>query len=239
MTGNPKYYDAVNRVIRKLQDAQSHTRIPGLWPVLVNAEALTFEYERFTLGGMADSMYEYIPKQHVMEGIAGADRYAKMYSSFMEPAMKYIFFKPMTENGLQVLLPGDARVTHTSAIVAEPKSQHLSCYAGGMVALGAQVFKRPDDLEVARQLVAGCIWAYTAMPAGVMPEVFHTAMCDVGSECTWDKDRWYAGVRKYPESNDEKAYRGLTLEQKALKMIKEKKLQPGFTDIGDARYILR
>lgn len=63
LTGNPKYYDAVQRIMDHLQAAQGRTAIPGLWPLAFNAYELKFYTgSTFTLGGMADSLYEYIPK---------------------------------------------------------------------------------------------------------------------------------------------------------------------------------
>lgn len=63
LTGNPKYYDAVQRIMDHLQAAQKRTAIPGLWPLAFNAYELNFHQgSTFTMGGMADSLYEYIPK---------------------------------------------------------------------------------------------------------------------------------------------------------------------------------
>jgi mannosyl-oligosaccharide alpha-1,2-mannosidase len=63
ITGDPKYYDAVQRITDHLQAAQKRTSIPGLWPIIFNAYDLNFHKgNTFTLGGMADSLYEYIPK---------------------------------------------------------------------------------------------------------------------------------------------------------------------------------
>lgn len=63
LTGNPKYYDAVQRIMDHLHAAQKRTAIPGLWPLTFNVYELNFyKGSTFTMGGMADSLYEYIPK---------------------------------------------------------------------------------------------------------------------------------------------------------------------------------
>jgi mannosyl-oligosaccharide alpha-1,2-mannosidase len=60
---NPKYFDAVQRISDELERQQDLTLLPGLWPVVFDAAKLNFTKDRtFTLGGMADSLYEYIPK---------------------------------------------------------------------------------------------------------------------------------------------------------------------------------
>jgi mannosyl-oligosaccharide alpha-1,2-mannosidase len=59
LTGDPKWYDAVNRITRLLAAEQSKTYIPGMWPVVVNARAPDLTADTwFTLGAMADSVYE-------------------------------------------------------------------------------------------------------------------------------------------------------------------------------------
>jgi len=61
VTGDPKYYDAVTRVTRLLEEQQEKTKLPGMWPLVVNARKADFtEDNSFTLNSMADSTYEYV-----------------------------------------------------------------------------------------------------------------------------------------------------------------------------------
>lgn len=63
ITGDPKYFDAVQRIMNVFDQQQDDTKLPGLWPVMLNTRDLNFTANTyFTLGGMADSMYEYLPK---------------------------------------------------------------------------------------------------------------------------------------------------------------------------------
>jgi len=63
ITGDPKYFDAVQRIMNVFDAQQDDTKLPGLWPVMLNTRDLNFTADTFfTLGGMADSMYEYLPK---------------------------------------------------------------------------------------------------------------------------------------------------------------------------------
>lgn len=63
LTDDPKYYDAVQHVTNVLQEHQDQTRIPGMWPMAVDTSTPKFTTDRrFTLGGMSDSLYEYLPK---------------------------------------------------------------------------------------------------------------------------------------------------------------------------------
>jgi mannosyl-oligosaccharide alpha-1,2-mannosidase len=59
ITHDPKYYDATHRITRQFSKQQMDTHIPGMWPVIVNAEKPDFAEDTFfTLGAMSDSLYE-------------------------------------------------------------------------------------------------------------------------------------------------------------------------------------
>lgn len=63
LTGEPKFFDAIQRITDGFDKQQNITRLPGMWPVNVNARELEFREDTgFTLGGMSDSVYEYLAK---------------------------------------------------------------------------------------------------------------------------------------------------------------------------------
>src|SRR5579862_6568172 len=63
LTRDPKYFDAVQRIMDIFAAQQMETRWPSLWPIMVDAETGDLkEGELFTVGGMADSVFEYLPK---------------------------------------------------------------------------------------------------------------------------------------------------------------------------------
>lgn len=138
----------------------------------------------------------------------------------------------MTKDGQDVLFPGDISSNGKiplSELKPEPKAQHLGCFAGGMVALGAKIFKNTEDLDVARKLVEGCLWGYETGPLGIMPEIMHTVRCEDRSQCPWDASRWHREVDK--EFPDDAA--------PAEEKIEAKHLSPGVSIVDDTRYILR
>jgi len=72
LTGDLKYFDAVQRIMDQFDLQQNSTKVKGLWPVVINPRDLDFTKDNgFTLGGMADSLYEYLPK--VSSRIASTD----------------------------------------------------------------------------------------------------------------------------------------------------------------------
>src|ERR1700722_6853897 len=69
LTGDPRYFDAVQRITDHLSDQQMKTKIPGLFPETVNARDADFTSNSvFSIGGQTDSLYEYFPKQYLMLG---------------------------------------------------------------------------------------------------------------------------------------------------------------------------
>ncbi|KAI9888677.1 MAG: hypothetical protein M1814_006532 [Vezdaea aestivalis] len=230
LTGNPKYFDAVQRISDAFEKTQTKTMLPGLWPVVMNAEAVNFDGGNgFTLGGMADSVYEYLPKQYMMLG-GHSDQSKKMYESAIEAANEHLFFRPMTKDGPNVLLSGDAQVGHFTGVELSNSSQHLTCFAGAMVGVGAKIFEREADLEIARRLVDGCIWAYENTETGIMPEIFSAVPCQSRKECPWNEALWHENL--LPPIGPEAE---LSVEER----IAARRLSPGFTDIRDRRYLLR
>lgn len=229
LTGNPKYFDAISRITEVLDDHQGLTNLPGLWPVLVNArDQIFYKDAGFTLGGMADSLYEYFPKEFALLG-GLSPVYEKLYKESMETAIKQVFFRPMTRNNEDILFSGDVRAETRNDRQLEPKCQHLTCFAGGMLALGGRLFSLPEHVSIGRKLVDGCIWAYKALPLGIMPELFHLVPCPrLSSNCTLDEQTWYDKVKEQVGS-----------DRTPYETVQQKRLPFGFTDIDDTRYILR
>ena len=160
-----------------------------------------------------------------------------MYETAIRVAKQHLFFRPLNPQDLDILLSGNVRVYGPGKVDLEPQGQHLSCYLGGMVAIGAKIFNRPNDFDIAEKLVNGCLWAYESMPAGVMPESFYVVPCEQGSSCEWDISLWHDAV--YERSKNTEDGRQLSREVFVSKRISKSRLRPGFTAIGDRRYILR
>ncbi|KAH3968517.1 alpha-1,2-Mannosidase [Parastagonospora nodorum] len=231
LTDEPKYYDAIRRITDILEVHQNRTNLPGLFPVLINPLDEKFDGDTFTFGGMSDSLYEYFPKQYLLLGGLN-DQYRRLYEGAMKPAKEHLFFRPLIPQNQNILISGTVRTSTLGTVKLDPEGQHLTCFAGGMVALGAKIFNRTEDMDVARKLVDGCIWAYDSMPTGVMPETFKAIPCKGEEDCKWSTDRWHEVLKKsssieYVEGSD------------VRELIESAGLQPGFTSIEDPRFLLR
>ncbi|KAL7625573.1 hypothetical protein AAE478_004793 [Parahypoxylon ruwenzoriense] len=244
LTGDMQYYDAAQRIADELEEGQKITSIPGMWPVIVDASRspIKFSGDSFTLGGMADSTYEYLGKQYLLLGGA-LDQPRRMYDSFIDVAKKHLLRRALNPDNTPLLFFGDARIVYTSSgekqIVTTPRAQHLTCFAGGMVGIAAKIFGRLTDLDVAEQLTEGCVWSYNQTVSGIGPEIFHFIPCDpdvAKDDCKWSDDRWKAALRKYWGQNT----KGNQLPDEQLKtIISSSRLPRGMVDVDDRRYILR
>lgn len=159
-----------------------------------------------------------------------------MYQAAVEAAKKYLLFKPMLPTNEDFLVLGTSRsVGDDNDGLLDPLGQHLTCFAGGMLAIGSKIFGRTQDLETARQVTDGCVWAYESMPTGIMPELFRLAACpDVGG-CEWNEERWYTKVATKLAAMIGEG----TPAEKGKDFAERKGLKPGFVEVTDARYMLR
>ena len=151
----------------------------------------------------------------------------------MKAATENLFFRPLTPDNADILMSGDARAQDDGSIEQTPKCQHLTCFAGGMMALGSRLFSNDEHLLLGRKLTDGCIWAYKNGPHHVMPEIAHFIPCDESDPltCTWSQDRWKQAVLERKGIKDANA--------SADGIILNERLPRGYTSIDDPRYILR
>ncbi|KAH8199367.1 hypothetical protein TruAng_006453 [Truncatella angustata] len=235
ITGNPKWFDATERITLALQRQQMKTRLPGLWPIGVNPRDMKFtEDNTFSLGAMADSVFEYLPKMVALTG-GLLPHYGDMYKEAMKTAIKFNMFRPMVPDSADILLSGIVRTSKENGKIKptlECQGQHLVCFAGGMLAVGGKLLDIPEHLSTARKLVDGCIWTNKNMPLGIMPEVFWMAPCDSDTDCPWDETKWKQAVLERAGADKDDL-------ETASQIIKERRLPQGFVDIPDKRYILR
>lgn len=242
LTGDMTWHDAAQRISDQVELGQSHTYLPGMWPVVLDASKTPIEFkgETFTLGGMSDSLYEYFPKQYVLLG-GMLDQPRKLYEGFIDVAKNHLFRRALNPENMPILFSGDARVRSPNdeerEVVNTARAQHLTCFTGGMVGLAAKVFNRPADMEVAIQLTDGCVWSYSATQTGIGPEIFNFVACDADvdkDDCKWSEERWLGSLKEHWR----KGRTGVTDE--AMKDIADaRKLPKGMLDINDRKYILR
>ncbi|RSL93441.1 hypothetical protein CDV31_014711 [Fusarium ambrosium] len=210
LTGDPKFYDATDRVTQFLVRIQNNTRLPGMWPLCLNFQNEQANDNTFSLGALADSLYEYLPKMHALLGGLDAN-YESMYRIASDTVIKHLLYRPMLPEKDDILFSGDVHV-NDDRVELVTESQHLTCFAGGMFSLAGKLLSIEEHVNIGERLARGCGWAYKAFPTGMMPEIFNLVSCPTLEPCEYEKERWV------PEKEN---------------------LSPGFRNARDPRYILR
>jgi mannosyl-oligosaccharide alpha-1,2-mannosidase len=223
VTGDPKYHDAISRVMELFYQGQNHTKLPGMWPMMVSMSRKDVTTgDKFTLAGCADSLYEYLPKMHAL--ISGQDpRYETMTRGFMEAAKDTLLYRPMLPNEPDILMAGTGTVKDDGAFELDDETDHLSCFLGGVYGIAGRMWQNDEWLDIGQRLTLGCVYAYRAFPTGMGPERWNMVACKSGDKsttsCPWDEARFDAAKKLRPEWNEH--------------------LPKGFTTAKDPRYILR
>ncbi|EEH22319.1 hypothetical protein PABG_04530 [Paracoccidioides brasiliensis Pb03] len=148
----------------------------------------------FTLGGLADSAYEYLLKEYALLGGAN-NQYRTMYQKSMDTIRKNLLFRPMVPDKRDIVFVASASSKEPPAKKSDFKykyeGSHLACFTGGMFALGAKLFGIQSDIEIASKLTDSCVWAYESTSTGIMPESFEMIACESLEPCEWNQTRYY------------------------------------------------
>jgi mannosyl-oligosaccharide alpha-1,2-mannosidase len=76
-------------------------------------------------------------------------------------------------------------------LVLTAEVEHLTCFIGGMIGMGAKIFDLEGDLDLAKKLADGCVWAYGSFDTGIMPEGAIVVPCKSVEHCTWNETAYY------------------------------------------------
>ena len=165
MTGDPSFATLANRAF-DLMCSKSPPH--GLYPIYVRTESGGFSTRQVTFGALGDSFYEYLLKVWV-QGSRSEGTYQRVYDRAMD-GMVEVLLQASHPSKLAYIADWDgSRLNH--------KMDHLVCFMGGSLALGA--FTDPDgraspravrDLEIARALTYTCYQMYERAATGIAPE---------------------------------------------------------------------
>ena len=175
--------------------------------------------QEFSLGGRSDSTYEYLVKEYMLLG-GLEDKYRTMYEQSIEAVKTHLLYRPMVPGDRDILFSGSARVTATGKlndvdeVTLTTEATHLTCFAGGMFAVGAKIFGHEADMDIATKLTNGCVWAYESTTTGIMPEDAVLVGCEDREDCAWNETRWHEALDPHRESRER---RRLTEQERARK----------------------
>ncbi len=154
---DPIYKERAEGVVKAL--SKMETKVPGLYPIAIRCRDTEQDDDSFTLGGMADSFYEYLLKYWIMNNKKD-DIHYNMYRKAVD-AIKENLVVVRNRRKFLISKRGTTEV---------PVMEHLACFAPGMLALGAYHMGDDDTLTLAAELTDTCYQMYHRQTAGVSPE---------------------------------------------------------------------
>ena len=174
-------------------------------PQRLNSSSMSSQ-ESYTLGGASDSLYEYLPKEHMLLG-GLVDQYREMYIDSAAVAIEKLLFKPMTPDERDILVSGVLKVSPNYSTPEDhrqwlerftPEIEHLTCFAGGMFALGGVLFDKEEHITIGSKLTDGCVWAYNVTATGIMPESGVLMPCDeTWGDCPYNQTAYWQELDPY------------------------------------------
>ncbi|KAI0801357.1 glycoside hydrolase [Fomes fomentarius] len=205
LTDNDVYWDAVERVMKTIKASALTT---GLASIFMNPEDGRFVLSAIRLGSRGDSYYEYLLKQYLQTNMS-EPVYQEMYMGAMDGVHNHLIQKSQY-----------TRMTYTSELIPErdgagtltwrltPKQDHLACFLGGSLMLGAvtsgavslpaSVPPRPSQLtpngwrdwKTGVELIETCMQTHDTA-TGLSPEIVHFRIPSDGVVGSGIPSDWY------------------------------------------------
>ncbi|MED6244446.1 Mannosyl-oligosaccharide 1,2-alpha-mannosidase IA, partial [Ataeniobius toweri] len=150
LSGNPEFAQKVmniRKVLNRLDKPQ------GLYPNYLNPNSGQWGQHHVSVGGLGDSFYEYLLKAWLISDKTDEEG-KKMY---------YDALQAIETNLMRKSSSGLTYIAEWKGGLLEHKMGHLTCFAGGMIALGAD--GAPDDktghqMEEAAEIARTCHESY-------------------------------------------------------------------------------
>jgi mannosyl-oligosaccharide alpha-1,2-mannosidase len=166
-------------------------------------------WSRYTLGSTADSAFEYLSKMYILLN-GQVEGYRTMFEKAMDAANERLIFRIMIPNSKRELYASGEismdslqKGTEFEMRTFKPELTHLTCFVGGMFAMGSRLFDRPSDLDIAAKLTDACVWAYESTATGIMPESFLVTPCANRKDCAWNETHWFFDIDPNAEAREE------------------------------------
>ena len=162
--GDASFSDKANRVFEQFSTMKG---TQGLFPIYVDPRNGGLKSRKITFGALGDSYYEYLLKTW-LQGGRTETRLREMYDEAMD-GMVDLLLQHSSPSNLAYVADIDGGTVH--------KMDHLVCFLGGVLALGAKTdprgFDSPRarrDLHVAEALTHTCVQMYLRQPTKLAPE---------------------------------------------------------------------
>ncbi|XP_031437328.1 mannosyl-oligosaccharide 1,2-alpha-mannosidase IA-like [Clupea harengus] len=162
LSGNPAFAEKVMNIRKVLNRLDKPS---GLYPNYLNPNSGQWGQHHVSVGGLGDSFYEYLLKAWIMSDKTDEEG-KKLYYDALQAIEKNLIRK--SSGGLTY-------IAEWKGGLLEHKMGHLTCFAGGMIALGAD--GAPDQqtghhMELAAEITRTCHESYARTNLKLGPEAF-------------------------------------------------------------------
>ncbi|KAL1410960.1 hypothetical protein Q8F55_001903 [Vanrija albida] len=168
ITGNRTYFDLVQRVTDFLDEhVTPRVKHHPLIPMHFVPDAKTPIEGSYSFGAMTDSYFEYLIKQYKLIGGGRlGHQYKRLYQDSIDTARRILF------TDIDILDTHDLfTIGKLEGGRLKRETEHLACFAGGMLGMGAKLLDRPMDMDSALRFTATCYWLSAATKTGIQPEL--------------------------------------------------------------------
>ncbi|ODQ63349.1 family 47 glycosyl hydrolase, partial [Nadsonia fulvescens var. elongata DSM 6958] len=181
LTGNDKYKLAVDHIMTVLESQNRlNPEREGLVPIFIDVDKGQYRGQNIRLGSRGDSYYEYLLKQYLQTNCTES-----FYKTMYDESVR----------GIQNHLLGHTAISHNLYLGERPhgikgelsnKMDHLVCFMGGLLALGATegrslaeartdsnfwTLSKEVEIEIAEKLTQTCVKMYENTGSGLAPEI--------------------------------------------------------------------
>ncbi|KAE8541709.1 hypothetical protein D1P53_001880 [Cryptococcus gattii VGV] len=170
ITKDRKWFDLAQRAMDYIRERViprgTHSPLIPMW-FQPDAPLNTPMNGGLTFGGLADSYYEYLIKTYKLLGASEVSQvWRDVYERSIDKAKETLYVDIDIVPGRDILAIG--KLENGRLI---PELEHLTCFIGAMLGLGAKLLNRPGDMRDAERVTASCYWLSADTPTGLQPEV--------------------------------------------------------------------
>lgn len=162
ITGNPLYRNKVEHIRQFLQSME---KPKGLYPNYLNPKTGKWGQHHMSMGALGDSFYEYLLKAWLQSNKEDNEA-RQMYDDAMQAVMQHMLHT--SPGGLMYF-------AELKFERPEHKMDHLACFSGGLLGLGAKTLKNELSdryMEVAKGITKTCHESYDRSATKLGPEAF-------------------------------------------------------------------
>lgn len=168
-TGDRKWFDLAQRATDFLAENMApKSEFEPMLPLYISPDAAISQLSgTFAWGGLIDSYYEYLIKVvHLLRGSPVSNVYQDLYERSVDRSREVLFRRTKAVPGMNLLTIGKYQLSHVI-----PEVEHLTCFAGAMLGLGAKLLERSQDMADAQDFTNTCYWLSAATASGVQPDM--------------------------------------------------------------------